>query len=400
MRSLTQSSAGSIGTFFDMSPILNPEMYSIQATPLVVTQAPRSIPHITTSDPLPMKPSTTRHSFFEVDNSSQLLSSQAKNHVNQAIQNGWAKTTISRYSSAVEQFIRFCDSEGVPEHLRFPADEFVLCAFAASSLGIHSRSTPSSRLSALKAWHTAHNVEWKGSSRLRYVLNGVRNLAPGNSRRPPRPPINAKMLTQLVEHLNPASHFDAAVAACAATAFWGQCRLGELLPSSLTASLSNPLPTRSGFVRSLRNPQACLLHLPHTKTHHHGQDVVIVDQYPPVNPISLLKSHIRINNVRSAAHLFSYKSVDGPTSLTKSTFLRRCNEIWQALGYPRTTGHCFRIGGTTELLISGTPPEVVKATGRWSSESFLRYWRSLDDIAPQYIRYIHKLKPKQRRSKA
>ena len=88
------------------------------------------------------------------------------------------------------------------------------------------------------------------------------------------------------------------------------------------------------------------------------------------------------------AHIFSYTSTDGFIALTKPIFLQRCNEIWHALGYPRTTGHCFRIGGTTELLIAGTPPDIIKATGRWSSDSFLRYWRALDDIAPQYIRRL------------
>ena len=101
------------------------------------------------------------------------------NHVNQAIQSGWADSTIRCYSGAIKHFNRFCDSEGIPENLCFPADEFVLCAFAASSIGKHTRSTPSNRLSALKAWHIAHNMEWKGSSRLQYVLNSVHMHAPG-----------------------------------------------------------------------------------------------------------------------------------------------------------------------------------------------------------------------------
>jgi hypothetical protein len=71
--------------------------------------------------------------------------------------------------------------------------------------------------------------------------------------------------------------------------------------------------------------------------------------------------------------------------------------VWSSFGYPRTTGHCFRIGGTTELLVAGTPPDVVKATGRWSSQSFLRYWRSLDQIAPHHIRNLHILKRRRRR---
>jgi hypothetical protein len=104
-----------------------------------------------------------------------------------------------------------------------------------------------------------------------------------------------------------------------------------------------------------------------------------------------------VNRIRDDQFLFSYSSVHGPSVLSKQLFLQRCNTIWSALGYPRTTGHCFRIGGTTELLILGTPPDVVKATGRWSSDSFLRYWRSLEEIAPRHIRNIHAARRRRRR---
>ena len=343
----------------------------------------------TPSLPRPFAPSPTQRPFFNVEDNTLLLSPQTRRHVTHAIQNGWSESTVKRYSGSIEQYIRFCDIEGIPIHLRFPADEFVLCAFAASSAGVHSRSTPQNRLSALKAWHIAHNLEWRGSSRLRYVLNGVSNLTPRTSRRPPRPPVNAKMISQLVQHLDLNSPLDVAIAACATTAFWGQCRLGELLPSSHSASLSPSFPIRSSFRRSTRNPQSCVIHLPRTKTHHHGQEIILVDQCIPINPIALLTRHLRVNDIPRDSLLFSYTTAQGFIPLTKSIFLRRCNEIWHPLGYPHTTGHCFRIGGTTELLIAGTPPDIVKATGRWSSDSFLRYWRSLDDIAPHHIRRLH-----------
>jgi hypothetical protein len=386
MRSLTQSSAGIPFTIPPALPAIHsPLREPIRQGPPLPCQHTPSLPQ-----PPSFNPSVNQDPFFSIHSDTHLLSHQSRHHVSQAIQNGWAK-------SAIDQFIRFCDTEGVPDHLRFPADEFILCAFAASSAGIHSRSTPRNRLSALKAWHIAHNVEWKGSSRLRYVLNGVHNLAPRGSKRRLRPPVNATMITQLVERLDPNDPLDVAVATCATTAFWGQCRLGELLPSSSSVLLTTPFPTRSGFKRSLRNPHSCIIHLPCTKTHSHGQEVVLVDQRTAINPIRLLKKHLQVNDIPNDTHLFSYTSANSFSSLTKSLFLRRCNAIWHSLGYPRTTGHCFRIGGTTELLIAGIPPEVVKATGRWSSDSFLRYWRSLDDIAPQYIRHLHAQKRKRRR---
>lgn len=399
MRSMTKASAGTAGTYIAFpppslathlppSPTLNSNRQPLSPT------LPRT-PDSSLSQ-LELRTLSDQRPFFDIHSGTLPCSPRSKHHISRAIRNGWAQSTVKRYSGSIDQFIRFCDAEGVPDHLRFPADEFVLCAFAASSVGIHSRSTPRNRLAALKAWHIAHNMEWKGSSRLRYILNGVHNLAPRNSRRPPRPPINATMISQLLDHLDLTLPFDAAVAACATTAFWGQCRLGELLPSSASVSLLTLFPIRSGFKKSLRNPLSCVLHLPRTKTHHHGQEVVLVDQHTKINPIATLMGHLRVNNIPDDAHLFSYMSPHGVTPLTKSLFLRRCNEIWHLLGYPRTTGHCFRIGGTTELLVAGTPPDVVKVMGRWSSDSFLRYWRSLDDIAPQYIRHLHARKRKRR----
>ena len=394
MRSMTRSSADTSVPVPLALPVTPCTFFTPTPTPhnLLSTETHRDT-HIQPAF-CPQTPSTNRSSFFDVKNDTPLLSPHSNHRVTQAIQNGWANSTVRRYSGAIEQFIRFCDAEGVPAHLRFPADEFVLCAFAASSAGVHARSTPRGRLSALKAWHIAHNLEWKGSSRLRYVLDGVHNLAPRDSKHPPRPPINSTMISQLIQNLDLDSPLDIAIAACATTAFWGQCRLGELLPSSLSVLQSTPFPVRSSFMKSTRNPHAFVIRLPRTKTHSHGQEVILVDQCLTIDPITLLKRHLRINNISVDAHLFSYTSPQGSSPLTKSLFLQRCNDIWSRLGYPRTTGHCFRIGGTTELLIAGTPPDVVKATGRWSSDSFLRYWRSLDDIAPQYIRHLHAKKRK------
>ena len=394
MRSLVYSSAGApylpchnitlsrTNTSTLPHAVLQPQSTVVLSTPNVYSIQP--------------KPPPDSHSFFNVRDGVFPFSADTKDRIAHAIQGGWADSTLRRYTGTIKQFLRFCDEEHVPEHMRFPADEFVLCAFAASSFKRHAGGTPRSRMTALKAWHTAHNVEWKGSTRLRYVLNGVDNFAPSSSRQAPRPPVNATMLVLLVQNLDLNSPLDAAVAACAVTAFWGQCRLGELLPSLSAVTPLSPLPIRSNFRRSLGNPDACILRLPRTKTHRHGQDVVLVDQQDPINPITLLKNHIRLNRIHSHHLLFSFLSTDGLSVLSKKTFLQRCNSIWSTFGYPRTTGHSFRIGGTTELLTAGVPPEIVRATGRWSSESFFRYWRSLDDIAPRYVRNIRVRKHRRR----
>jgi hypothetical protein len=118
---------------------------------------PKDPPTLSLPQPTPPAP---LHSFFDVQNDSHVLSVQSKHHITRAIQNGWAKLTVRRYSGSIKKFIRFCDSEGIPMHLRFLADEFVLCAFAASSAGVHSQTTLATgcQLSKLGTSH----ITWSG----------------------------------------------------------------------------------------------------------------------------------------------------------------------------------------------------------------------------------------------
>lgn len=310
------------------------------------------------------------------------LSSRSVANVELALRNGWADSTLMGYGQAVARFMRFCDDERLPANVRLPANDFLLCAFAASSAGRHAGSTARSNISALKAWHIAQGADWQGGSRLRYILNGVEALAPGCSRRPPRPPITTGMLQLLQTHLDLDNAFDAAVFACACIAFWCQCRLGELLPASAVCDRAH-IPSRKDL-RPSRNGRARVLHLPRTKVSKRGEDVALVTQLQRICPIASLDNHLRVNTLPSHSSLFSYSLHGRSTPLSRAKFLDRCNVIWGAAGIPRSTGHSFRIGGTTELLLSGVPPDIVKALGRWSSDAFHRYWRALEEIAPRY----------------
>jgi hypothetical protein len=317
-----------------------------------------------------------------------LCSKESRNRVDEVLRHAWADSTTTSYSSAVRQFINFCNLESVPFHLRLPANESLLCNFAASFAGKHSSGTVYSKFAALKAWHSVQGVLWEGGARLRCVLNGVKNMAPSSSKMSLRSPITVAMLTRLLDNLDLNDPFDLVVACAAVVAFWDQCRLGELLPTSGSSYDPSSIPARSDISRSAHDKESMTLHLPRTKTHRLGQDVVIVSQLAPLNPVALLLKHFRINRLPRSSPLFAYKSSKGPQVLTKAKFLRRCNDIWSPLGFPRATGHCFRIGGTTQLLLAGVSPDVVKVAGRWSSDSFLRYWSSLDIIAPLHLKNI------------
>ena len=59
------------------------------------------------------------------------------------------------------------------------------------------------QLSALKAWHIAHNLAWNRSSHLCYVLDGVHNLTPWGSKHPLRPPVTTSCYRQDDHPVNP-----------------------------------------------------------------------------------------------------------------------------------------------------------------------------------------------------
>ncbi|EIN04279.1 hypothetical protein PUNSTDRAFT_23170, partial [Punctularia strigosozonata HHB-11173 SS5] len=291
------------------------------------------------------------------------------------IRAGWAPNTLKGYGMVVEKFTQFCVAERIPVVDRFPAQEVVLCAFVATGSGQVAGSTARNWVAALKAWHIAQNAPWLGGTRLQYAVKGVENLRPKHSRKPARAPVTRDMLRCLHRALDFNSTFDSAVYAAACTMLWGQLRAGEVLPASQNANPTR-IPRRADFRNPAPLSSTYTLTLPSTKTRYsRGEVVFLHHQRGSTDPVYALQYHLHTSPLPKDTSLFAYAHPQGQKLLTKTAFLARCNSVWSRNRYPRITGHCFRIGGTTELLLAGVPPHVVKTAGRWSSDAFLRYWR-------------------------
>ncbi|KAF8886363.1 hypothetical protein BD779DRAFT_1611783 [Infundibulicybe gibba] len=299
-----------------------------------------------------------------------MSSTAGAGRIAEVLDNAWAPATRAKYDNSVSIYLRWCQDQGIPRHNWLPASEINLCSFVAHLAGSMAGSTIRSHLSGLKRWHILANYDYQLSPRLKYLLKGADNMTPDSSKQPPRPPITLAMIRALHRSLDLSTEFDVCVFATATVAFWGQSRLGELLSSSAKAFDPSKIPTvENGGIR--------------------GEHIYICRQNGRSDPITAIERHITINELTPHLPLFSYAIGDGRhLALTKDKFLARCNEIWTMYGWPRMTGHSFRIGGTTKLLVAGVPPDVVRAMGRWSSDAFLRYWRSLELIAPKYVEYI------------
>jgi hypothetical protein len=110
-----------------------------------------------------------------------------------------------------------------------------------------------------------------------------------------------------------------------------------------------------------------------------------------LDPIHAISKHFIKNKLEHHHPIAAYRNLHGNlVTLTRSKFVRRINQILRATNkrYPRITGHCFRIGGTTFYLVSGVPPDIVKKFGRWRSQAFLEYWRCLDYLGALHIEML------------
>ncbi|KAG2118613.1 hypothetical protein DEU56DRAFT_706492, partial [Suillus clintonianus] len=208
-----------------------------------------------------------------------LLSNLANSRIQAALNAAWADSTLRKYRGSIHNFLLFCKHENISPHDRCPASKILLCAFASSRLGSLAGDYVHNHISALKAWHAYHNVQWMGGSRLHFLLSSVSNLAPSSSFRPPRPPVSRSMLLVLASNLNLANSFDACCLAAACVAMWGQLRLGEILSSWEHSFQSAHIASRSNLSPPINANGSRKLFLPYTKVKkNRGKEVVICHQ--------------------------------------------------------------------------------------------------------------------------
>src|SRR5882724_2667992 len=221
------------------------------------------------------------------------------------------------------------------------------------------------------AHHQRRTLAWKLLA-LNLTIKGTAKMAPLSSRCPKRDPVTIEHIRALHRRLDLTNAFDIAVFAVACIAFWGCCRLGELL-------IDSSFDPKSHVARDMV--------ISHGVASNGSAFINFSNSTCQCSPTLAFEHHISSNtNLPSDAPLFAFETAGGSWSpLKRAWFVDRCNEIWSTKGYPTTTGHGFRIGGTTHLLLLGVDPWIVMVQGRWSSQAFLGYWRRCEEILPMFI---------------
>lgn len=155
---------------------------------------------------------------------------------------------------------------------------------------------------------------------------------------------------------------------------------------ALTSSFYYSLSCCSVSFTNLRDgSRSASFHIPWTKTtREEGASVIVTARSDLLCPCTALRDHLGINrDVPGSSSLFAYTTRDGQWEhMTKYKFMSFCTDIWLKAALAHVLGHSFRIGGAVELLLAGVSPEVVAATGGWTSLAFLLYWRRMEEIIP------------------
>jgi hypothetical protein len=301
---------------------------------------------------------------------------------------GLASSTRTSYAAGLLRFNQFCDNWHISEADRMPASAALLAAFASSFVGLYSSKTINLWLSGLRSWHIINHAPWLGDNEHMHLIRKAADRRGSSFKRPPCPPVSLDLLRRLLQDLDLNDPFHATLWATATTSFFACRRLGETTVPSLHRF--DPLLhcTRSvvSSLSALPNGAFSLsFRIPWTKTTRaDGFLVVLTSREDSLCPVAAFVNHLRVNSSPpSGTSLFAYKSSSGPwTHMFKGAFMNFVSSAWGGLRGPQLSGHSFRIGGAVALLLAGVSPEIVAATGGWTSMAFLLYWRRVEDIIP------------------
>jgi hypothetical protein len=158
---------------------------------------------------------------------------------------------------------------------------------------------------------------------------------------------------------------DTTIYAASSVAFHGICRSSKLcVPSHNLFDLSCHI-TNSAYIdfsTIALGVHHANFNIPWSKTTGtKGSKITITDINDPTSPVATLKHHKSANtNVPHDTPMFAFKLADGGREpLMKTNWLKRCNQIWVAVGFKPLKAHAFRIRGCTKMLLRGIHPDIV-----------------------------------------
>lgn len=347
-------------------------MMEFTSSPIAPTSPPPPPPTKQQKDPKPLTSSI------------ETSRSAAHKKLTQALSLALAPRTTSNYNKSIKLYLKFAETIGVPENEALPCSDDMLCLFLAQGIGKTGPGNAKNLASGIRQWHVRQGLRWKTSGRVALIKKALLQCWPKREdQESVRPAVTPEMMKMLWEEWSDGSRKQLCALAMALAAWCGQMRLGELLPETARKVDRDRLPSRGKWSISSKKEGASTIELSWAKSTGFSKSTVHLLRQGDkrFNASLAMGEHLRSSQLGESALLCEY--VDNRSkavTLGKDEFMAMCNKIWRAQGINKITGHSFRIGGTTALLRAGVDTSVVRKMGRWESNAFLIYWRSLEEI--------------------
>ncbi len=294
---------------------------------------------------------------------------------------GLSKSSWSKIDSAISCYSRFEKFKGSTSVWPLSHDDILcFCTWTQSHTSLKA-ITVKAYISAIATVHKLHNLEEQFSNNylVKLALKGIENMELYKSNRVTKRSAMSLPLLKIIGSRIASSNWSQKNkqvfwVACT-VAFFGSCRLGELLceHEHKFDPFSNLL-WQDVHVRS----DSVTIHIKSPKSRAPGGE--FIDLFPfsdatccPVKSLTFLQSLFKINNSERPVFMF-----DSGKLLTKQNFNTTLQQLLARdigkFGY-KITGHSFRQAIPTALA---NFPELVKDNhimgwGRWCSSAYLSY---------------------------
>ena len=279
-----------------------------------------------------------------------------------------APSTRRVYQSTQCRCIDFCRLDGrlSPEAALLPADEQSLMCFATMLADSLNHSSIKVYLSAVRSLHIDNGLADPliNCLQLQWLLRGIKRVQ--GSPTPKRLPITIDVLQVLKRSLDLSSQDHIMLWAACCLGFFGFLRAGEFTTNS-PFDPNIHLGVSDVQADTLQDPTCFQIHIKCSKT-----DPFWVGCYIYVGRGS--------DVVCPVVALGNFLAVRGPCPGPLFCFADCCPLTCQLLSASFSgnySGHGFGIGAATTAASRGLPDHLIKTLGRWSSDAYQRYIRSL-----------------------
>ena len=117
--------------------------------------------------------------------------------VKETMVHAWEEETCTSYSAGLLMWLCFCDSKGVLEEERAPAQQTLVSAFMAHMATTYSGKTITNYLSRVRTWHLLHSIPWALKKKeMEVMLRATEKLTPATLKRKKRMPYTPMLQDQ------------------------------------------------------------------------------------------------------------------------------------------------------------------------------------------------------------